>query len=324
VRSFKAVDAYVIIATKGRPREVADLLRTLARQSLAPKAVIVVGVTDDDVPQRGEFEPIALHVLLSPRAGLTAQRNVGIAYLADADAVARGVATRGEHFVAFFDDDFRPAGDWLERCREAFVADRRVVGLTGRILADGAQGASITDAEADAYLSGALPPEPHWAGGTAAAAIACVYGCNMAFRDRVFHRSAGGFFGSGSGCRFDENLPLYGWQEDQDFTSQARAHGTVIFAPACRGVHQGTRGGRVSGVRFGYSQIANPLYLMQKGTMGLRKGAWFLLKAAVANSVKSAARSDRADYPGRLRGNVLALADLVRRRCHPLRVLDFA
>jgi hypothetical protein len=80
----------------------------------------------------------------------------------------------------------------------------------------------------------------------------------------------------------------------------------------------------VSGVRFGYSQIANPLYLMRKGTMGIPKGWRLLLRAPIANSLKSAIRSRRADYPGRLYGNFVALSDLLWRRCHPLRVLEFA
>jgi hypothetical protein len=63
---------------------------------------------------------------------------------------------------------------------------------------------------------------------------------------------------------------------------------------------------------------------MWKGTMDLRKGTRFLLKAALANGLKSAAGSPRADYPGRLRGNLTAVADLVRRRCHPMRILDLA
>ena len=299
------MDAYVIVATKGRPRELAELLRWLAGQTIAPKGVIVVGVTKDDVATR---EDLGAHVVLSGKPGLTLQRNVGLTYLVD----PRGLGANGEFFVVFFDDDFRPADDWLERCRDAFLAQPDVVGLTGRVLADGAHGTSFADQDVEAYLSGVKAPEPHWAGGPLRTETGCVYGCNMAFRDRIV-----------ATCRFDENLPLYGWQEDQDFTSQARAHGATIYFPSCRGVHLGTRSGRVSGVRFGYSQIANPLYLMRKGTMRLRKGGWFVIKAAMANCVKSAARSERADYPGRLRGNTIALLDLLRRRCHPLRVLDF-
>ena len=67
--------------------------------------------------------------------------------------------------------------------------------------------------------------------------------------------------------RFDERLPLYGWQEDIDFTSQLRASGRVVGLNTLNGVHLATKSGRISGMKFGYSQIANPVYLVRKGTM---------------------------------------------------------
>ena len=43
------------------------------------------------------------------------------------------------------------------------------------------------------------------------------YGCNMAFRTA----------GIGS-VRFDERLPLYGWQEDLDFCGALRGSGRIV------------------------------------------------------------------------------------------------
>jgi GT2 family glycosyltransferase len=63
---------------------------------------------------------------------------------------------------------------------------------------------------------------------------------------------------------FDERLPLYGWQEDVDLSRRLAAFGTVVKVPAARGVHLSVKLGRNSGVRLGYSQIANPLYLSFK------------------------------------------------------------
>ena len=67
--------------------------------------------------------------------------------------------------------------------------------------------------------------------------------------------------------RFDERLVLYGWQEDIDFTSQLRQRGRVVCVSNIRGVHLGLKAGRVSGERFGYSQVVNPVYLIRKGTV---------------------------------------------------------
>ena len=72
---------------------------------------------------------------------------------------------------------------------------------------------------------------------------------------------------SGEGVRFDENLPLYGWAEDVDFCRQLATYGRIVENARTTGVHLGSNSGRTSGVCFGYSQIANPLYLWRKGTL---------------------------------------------------------
>lgn len=252
--------------------------------------------------------PCELEIILSPRPGLCIQRNLGL------DALRRrGLFDEGaeESFVVFFDDDFRPASDWLSHCAELMTTSRSVAALSGRVLADGVHGTPLSETDAVAFLSGAAPPRQHWASGRETRDLGSMYGCNMAFRSVVFASS-----------RFDENLPLYGWQEDQDMTSQARRWGRTIYYPKCRGVHLGSKSARVSGVRFGYSQVANPLYLVTKGTMSRRKTTEFLAKHLVSNTIRSVTSAQTVDYPGRLKGNLLALVDVVRGRCHPTRILD--
>jgi hypothetical protein len=90
----------------------------------------------------------------------------------------------------------------------------------------------------------------------------------MAFTDTVIRQT-----------RFDVNLPLYGWQEDRDYTDMALRLGRVIYFPDCRGVHLGVKSGRTGGGKLGYSQIANPVYLMKKGTMGYKIGLKFIGRA---------------------------------------------
>ena len=69
------------------------------------------------------------------------------------------------------------------------------------------------------------------------------YGCNMSIRASLIGRQ-----------RFDERLPLYGWQEDIDFTSRFRAQGRVVSAKSLYGVHLATKAGRQSGLRLALSQ----------------------------------------------------------------------
>lgn len=304
------MQAYVIVATRGRASETLALVDTLSNQTRPPNKVLIVATESSDVEgisghpfvQSGVCE-----IVISPKAGLTAQRNEGVRYLRSRGTLGQGGR---RSFCVFFDDDYRPAPDWLERAAERF-ARQDIVGLTGRVLADGINFGGFSEAKSEDFLSGQCEPLPHWTNQEGEWETDSVYGCNMAFVDEVVEKIS-----------FDENLPLYGWQEDRDYTGLARQYGRVIFFSECRGVHLGTRRGRTSGKRFGYSQIANPLYLMRKGTMGARPGMRFMSRALAANLARSIHRHPSVDYRGRLQGNLLALADLLLFRSDPRRILD--
>ncbi len=302
------MDAFVIIATKGRPEETRRLLFFLEKQSIKPKGVVFVGTEPDDLDgleAMSAFAALDCRVCYAERPGLTLQRNIGL------DLLPQEWAGDEPWFVSFFDDDFRPADDWLEQVRDAFVADDNIAGVTGQVLADGIHGAGLSEDDAVAYLEGRKPPGRSWAQGDKPRSAFSVYGCNMAFRDRVARAA-----------RFDEQLPLYAWQEDRDYTGQARAYGDVIYHPAPKGVHLGVKGGRTSGARMGYSQIANPIYLAAKGTMQPKHCRRFLWRAVAANLVKSLGKNPYVDYRGRLSGNFAALASIIRGDLHPSRILE--
>jgi hypothetical protein len=122
--------------------------------------------------------------------------------------------------------------------------------------------------------------------------------------------------------RFDEALPLYGWQEDIDFAASVSRHGgRLVKTDAFVGVHRGVRSGRTSGKRFGYSQMVNPVYLCRKRTMKRSYAARIMTQNFLAN-VRGLVRPEPwIDRRGRLFGNLLGLADLVQLRIDPMRVL---
>jgi GT2 family glycosyltransferase len=122
--------------------------------------------------------------------------------------------------------------------------------------------------------------------------------------------------------RFDEDLPLYGWQEDIDYAGRARKLGRLVCDPACRGVHMGVQGARTSGVRFGYSQIANPAYLIRKGSMRATFGTRLACRNMASNLFNTLRLNRRKDYSGRLRGNLQALFDAGLGKLHPTRILS--
>jgi hypothetical protein len=302
---------YVIVATKGRPVETAILLDYMADQEVRPDCVYLVGATPDDLPDV-TGHPLHDHarivLLVSKVAGSTFQRNDGIeALLQDLEAEQ----SSERWFASFFDDDFRPHRAWLRQCEALFTEHPEAIGMTGQILADGVKLGGIGEGDALRYLSGEVAPMDHWASGNERTEIGCAYGCNMAFVDRVVRN-----------CRFDTALPLYGWQEDYDFTACAKAFGTVLYEPGCLGVHLGVTRGRTSGVRFGYSQVANPLYLVRKQTMNKRRACRFISRHLISNIYHSFRLNACFDYRGRLKGNCLAILDIVRGTIHPERILE--
>jgi GT2 family glycosyltransferase len=286
----------VVVASKGRPQEVVQLLHALAEQSLPPAQIIVSGVTEADTLGVDAFPDV---VVVHGPAGLCAQRNRGIeAMRPDMD------------ICAMLDDDYLPDPYALEGISNLFAQNPDVVGANGRLLADGINSAGISYDTARAML------KERQAGVVARPAILdeahSLYGCNMVYRCSAIAE-----------LRFDEVLPLYGWQEDVDFSVRIAPRGRLVRSDAFQGVHRGIKSARLSGVRLGYSQIANPLYLVRKGTMPARFAAQIMIQNLLANAVRSLAPEPWVDRLGRARGNWLALWDALRNRADPRRVLEF-
>lgn len=299
--------AYVVIATKGRASLAFEVLTSLKGQTHAIDHIVFVGSEPSDIAgldTHPQYSADSVSLILSD-AGSTKQRNAGLNLLS---SVTRS-QDPGNWFVGFFDDDFRLAPDWIFHCSEAFLSEPQLVGVGGTVLADGITSHPISEAEALDFIESRLPPLKHtWSGPRRN--VPDLYGCNMAFRGTV-----------ASTDRFDPNLPFYGWLEDVDFSVRASQRGALRHIPECRGVHMGTSSGRTSGVRFGYSQVANPLYLIKKGSLPLKKGSRTLLRNMLSNGKNSLFRNQSRDYTGRLKGNFMAIRDLCLGQCHPTNVI---
>lgn len=122
---------------------------------------------------------------------------------------------------------------------------------------------------------------------------------------------------------FDEQLPLYGWLEDVDFSRSIARYGRSVRVEGARGVHLGVRSGRQPGRRLGYSQVANPVYLIRKGTMSKGRAIAQIGRNILANTRGLLFNDRLIDRWGRLNGNLLALSDLLIGRASPSRILEF-
>ncbi|WP_235983999.1 glycosyltransferase family 2 protein [Bradyrhizobium australiense] len=285
------------IATAGRRAILNYTLDLIARQTRPPDALIVCPATPEDLHAELLLRfPYTTSVRLGKR-GLTAQRNQILA------------AANASDVIVFFDDDFFPQLNYLEEIERLFLECVDVVAITGRPIVDGANGPGL---EAEAALS-LISDDRSAPGDRTVVPTYGTYGCNMAFRMAPIREK---------GLLFDENLPLYGWQEDIDFSRQLSGAGRIVDAKALRGVHLGAKGGRTSGVRFGYSQIANPVYLVRKGTVSLSFAGPLLFRNVLANLARSVRPEPWIDRRGRLKGNYLALRDLLTGRIAPQRILE--
>jgi hypothetical protein len=137
------------------------------------------------------------------------------------------------------------------------------------------------------------------------------YGCNMAIRAGVIDHLS-----------FDERLVQYGWLEDRDLGIRVAALGRTIWTDAVWGVHLGVKHGRESGLKFGYSQMVNPWYLMKKGVLTPSQAGLNIVRGFLGNAVCSMLPNQRVDRWGRLKGNIIGIKDIVCGRGAPERVLE--
>jgi len=303
--------AFIVIATKGRPKETYELFNSLAAQTYQIEHIVVMGSHHEDVAKL-DTHPICQEKKVTidlTVAGLTTQRNAGLDYIKQQ---YQHTFDTKEWVVIFFDDDFRLAPNWLEECMTAFESNPNLIGAGGCVLADGIKTMQgYQEHDAMSFLDGKTRPKRHVWSGSATRLVKDLYGCNMAYR---------GTFALNE--RFDENLPYYGWLEDVDYSVRASKKGELRYLPNAKGVHLGVQGGRTSGVRFGYSQIANTLYLYQKETVALRKIVFLVARNVLSNIVRTITFRTKKDYRGRLYGNALAMIDLLKSKCHPMNVID--
>jgi GT2 family glycosyltransferase len=293
------------IATRGRPATLIDTLADLRSQTRPPDIILVACSQASDLGDAPVLFPEVTFLESAP--GLTCQRN---AILRACDAVGSGQTAAGRpDILVFLDDDFYLHPAYLAAIEDVFSSDPSVVVATGTVLADGIQGPGLSFAEAKSILAAhPMPAQP-----LPLVPVFNAYGCNMCLRLGPIREHA---------LRFDEALPLYGWYEDVEFSRQLARYGRVMRVATAFGVHLGIKGGRQSGVRLGYSQIANPFYLARR-----RRVSWaYALASMLSRSAKNLVRSLRpepfVDRRGRLQGNLIGWRDLLRRSIHPTRILE--
>lgn len=282
----------VAFATLGRPDMLSRIVGRLALQSRQAELVLVSAVSPSDTAGI-ESLPFAVETIYGSK-GLCAQRNRALDHIGDRADV-----------VLFLDDDFVLEDDYLSEMMRIFETRPDIVGATGNVIADGITSTGFTIDQATGFIAARTT-----ASDAALTPRTTMYGCNMAFRLAAL-----------GDLRFDERLPLYGWLEDIDLTYRLSKRGTLVTGDAMIGVHLGVKGGRTSGTRLGYSQIANPVYMLRRGTIPRRIAVERIARNLLSNVMRSPRPEPHVDRRGRLRGNLRAIGDLLVGRVDPERIL---
>ena len=121
------------IATTGRRDVLTRTISVLAEQTRLPDRLVICPVKDIDVDEaalRDFPKPVPDRSWTGRPPGATQQDPVS-------DLGRR-------YIIVFFDDDFFVERHYIERLEEILVANPDIVGLTGALIADGAQGPGLT------------------------------------------------------------------------------------------------------------------------------------------------------------------------------------
>lgn len=217
------------IATAGRRDVVRQTIGLLRDQTRLPDRLVVCPLVSDKINE-SDFPHFPFPIIVtSGPVGLCAQRNAILERVADCDV------------IIFFDDDFLAEPHYLERLEKLFQDDRDVCATTGILLADDVTGPGLTVEQGLGILRSNIRN-----GADILEDVPGLYGCNMAFRMQYVR---------GNQLKFDENLPLYGWQEDIDFSLQMAPFGRLVRNHCLMGVHLGVKAGRTWACGWGIRKL---------------------------------------------------------------------
>jgi len=226
-----APDISVVIATRGRPRELAACLEALEKQTYYDFEIVVV----DSAPPVGDESTREIagrfnaRYLREERPGSSRARNLG----------AREAAAP---IIAFTDDDALPEPDWLQHITTEFE-DPTIAAVVGKTLAipSETEAASLFERTGGFVNGGAERSEftrdtPSWFPFIAFHGLGML--ANMAVRQSYFLRSRSeGWHG------FDERLGrgshIHGFDENYALFSLVHEGKKVVYSPAVEVLHPG-------------------------------------------------------------------------------------
>jgi len=245
-----------IIATRNRPKDLLNTVKSLLRQTVLPGELCIVD-SSDEAFARADIEKLCADVGLSldyhhpaPR-GLTLQRNIGID------------RTTGDP-VFFIDDDVDLAVDCHEEILKEYDRWGDELGGVAANQAHPARPPIYSILWRRIFGIGGWWPEASgrvrsgfWVEGVSESAgvrkVDCFLGYFMSFRRTVFEHE-----------RFDEELAGYADKEDIDFTYRVSRRFVLLQTPRGKCDHLKTQTSRMTESQVQRMKLSNHLYLYRK------------------------------------------------------------
>jgi GT2 family glycosyltransferase len=295
---METVKTAIIIATKDRSEILAETVQSIRRQTRP--AHIYVSVSSLKHALAGD-DAAGVTIFVGPPGG-SAQRNTAIRQV-----------PLDVQYMAFFDDDMELHPSYLQNAINFLEKNSDVVAISGMLLADGDISREAARALVERDTTWTTDPSlrdrgPHH----------LLYACNAVVRSGPLRQTL-----------FDENLPLYSYGEDYELSLRLKKFGKVGRLSNAVGVHLQTQAARVSGKRYGYAMVANNWYFIRKGVCHLA-APWsyvrfllvIVLKRLCFNFRDALSGRLQRDPWGQIRGNLLALVDIICGRSSPRRILE--
>lgn len=264
----------VIIPTKDRHKDIIRCLNSLENQSMLPNEIIIID-SSEAINKSKELEEkikkynkFEIKYQYTDKRGAAVQRNIGINEI-----------SKGSEFVFFFDDDVVLEKDYIEVIYKMYKNDikNEIGGIAGYTLIDGN---TVYDGNEKEELID----------------VKSLYGCCSSYRTSAI-----------KGIFYDENLALYSWLEDWDFSFRVSKKYKLKKCNIAYLYHYHSPSGRVSERKFGFVQIANRNYLYKKNNIFNKREYIFYFGQALKNLVRGYNRI----YRERFIGNYIAIKEVV-------------
>jgi GT2 family glycosyltransferase len=310
----------LIICTRDRPQDIAELFKTIVTQTHSPSEVIVVDDSSSDKVKEAvysfsqRFSKTRIIHLKGSGEGLSEARNLGVK------------ASKGE-IILFLDDDIRLFDDALENLALFFRDQPEALGVQGQVFIPGDKRSPLSNAIYKVFMLTYYSREKmsvQRSGGsimpysfplTRRIRAERLDGCFMGYRRIVFRE-----------FRFDSQLKRWGYMEDLDFSYRIhKKHPNSLHViPRVKVIHRKSSESRLESKTRSYMMTIYWWYIFFKDVLdgsilNMISFFWAQAGSLVIHSIKALSKPERKFPINYLNSYLRALKNLkniLNRRLH--------